>query len=245
LEQILFLVLNVGFLIAGCLGFILLFRHTLFPKDSKQSLIAILSWAIVFSILVFLLTTLATGIGQLRYLLPASVYAGILCYGAFARVFARTRLTLVLLAFLLVSGVTGGVVLAQSPHPEAPQQQLITFLESHHLTYGLGTYWTANITTLGSNGQVRVVPVVDQDGRIRPYRWHADAAWFRGSRLDTANFVVFDRDAPQVPFQEAVINSFGAPQRIYRLADARNSVIFVWYHPILGSTIASTYMPSP
>ena len=237
-EQVLFLALNAGFLVLGCLGFVVLFRHTLFPKDATSNLTSLLSWAIVCSILVFLLTTLATGVGQLRYLLPASVYAGILCYAAFARVVPRTRLTMVILAFLLVSGLSGGVFLAQSPPTVLPQQQLITFLKSHHLTYGFGSYWTANITTLGSDGQVQVLPVVEQNGRIRPYRWHSDSAWFRGQRLDTANFVVFDLSVPQVPFQEAVINQFGTPQHVYRLADAQDYVILVWNHPILGSNIA-------
>jgi hypothetical protein len=190
----------------------------------------------VCSILVFLLTNLATGMGQLRYLLPPSVYASILCYAAFARVLSRARLTIVIPAFLLVSGLTGSVLFAQAPHSVAPQQHLIAFLKSHHLSYGFGTYWTASITTLGSNGQVQVLPVLEQDGRIRPYRWHSDAAWFQGSRLDTANFIVFDSSVPQGPFQDAVINEFGAPQQIYRLA--QGYVILVWDHPIAGSSIA-------
>ena len=243
-EQVLFLILNVGFLILGCLGFIILFRHTLFPKDGKPNLTSLLSWAIVCSILIFLFTDLATGILQLRYLLPAFVYAGILCYAAFARVVSRARLTLVVLAFLLVSGLTGGVLLAQSPHTVVPQKQLIAFLQNHHLTSGLGTYWTANITTLGSDGQVQVLPVVEQDGRIRPYRWHSDAAWFQGQRLDTANFLVFDSSVPKVPFQDEVINEFGMPQHIYRLADAQDYVIFVWDHPMIGSSAALTRLLS-
>jgi hypothetical protein len=238
-EQVLFLALNAGFLVVGCLGFILLFRHTLFPRDAKTNLTSLLSWAIVCSILIFLLTDIATGMGQLRYLLPASVYAGILCYAAFGRVTSsRTQLTTVVLAFLLVSALTGGVLLAQTPPPPVPQRQLITFLESHRLTHGFGTYWTANITTLGSNGQVQVLPVVEQGGQILAYRWHANAAWFRGGKLDTANFVVFDRSVPSVRFQDAVINDFGAPQHIYRLVDTQDYVILVWDQPITSASIA-------
>jgi hypothetical protein len=243
-EQVLFLVLNAGFLVLGCLGFIVLFRHTLFPREAKPNLTTLLSWAIVCSILAFLLTNLATGMGQLRYLLPASVYASILCYAAFARVLSRARLTIVIPAFLLVSVLTGGVLFAQAPHSAAPQQQLIAFLKSHHLSYGFGTYWLANITTLGSDGQVQVLPVLEQDGRIRPYRWHSDAAWFQGSRLDAAKFIVFDSSVPQVPFQHAVVNEFGSPQQIYHLADAQDYVILVWNHPIAGSSVALTRLLS-
>jgi hypothetical protein len=238
-QRVVFLLLNAGFLVVCSLGFIRLFRHSLIPSDMRHSLTNVLSWAIVSGIAAFLFTIFANNITGIRYLFPAFVYAGILCYSALSRVIARPHLAGVILAFLAVSGLTFGVMLAQAPDVTVPQQPLITFLKGHRLTYGLGTYWAANITTLQSNGQVRVLPVVEQNGHIRAYRWHADARWFNDQQLGTVRFVVIDGSVPVTSFQEAVINTFGTPDHIYHLGESGSEtyVILAWDHSIVSSAV--------
>jgi hypothetical protein len=237
LLQLLILTLNAGFLVVAVVGFLKLFRHTLFPLHMRQSLPSVLSWSIVGSILVFVFSDLATGMGQLRYLLPASVYAGILCYAALAQVASRRNLRLVIVTFLFAGMLTGSLLLLQTPAARPPQEQLILFLERHHLRMGLGTFWDANIITLQSGEEVRVAPVVAQGGRIYPRRWHASAAWFTAAQLASARFVVTDGRVPLTSFLQAVTATFGAPDHIYHLAGATGYVIFVWDHPIGDSKL--------
>ncbi|MGO8951140.1 MAG: hypothetical protein ACLQUY_26500 [Ktedonobacterales bacterium] len=238
-QQVAFLVLNAGFLVVCTVGFIKLFRHSLIPTDMQHSLTNVLSWAIVSSIAAFLFTTFAVDIIGIRYLFPALVYAGILCYSALARIIARAHLARVILAFLAVSGLTFGVLLAEAPGATVPQKPLITFLKSHHLTYGLGTYWAANITTLESDGQVRILPVLLQDGHVLDFRWHAEASWFNNQQLGAVRFVVVDGSVPMAPFQEALIKTFGPPDHTYHLGKYPNYsyVIFAWDHSIVSSAV--------
>jgi hypothetical protein len=163
------------------------------------------------------------------------LYAAILCSSAFAQVIIRPNLGPVLLAFLTVSILPFGVTLAQTPRATAPEQRLIAFLESHHLSSGLGSYWTANITTLRSDGRVQVVPILEDGGKIGPYHWHASAAWFGTPRLRTARFVVIDGTVPVRSFEAAVIASFGPPDHLYYLPSYPTYVIFVWDHPLISS----------
>jgi hypothetical protein len=236
-QQLLFLALNAGFLVLGGLGFAGLGRRALLPRDPEESLglTSVLCWGIVCSLLVYLLSTFATDVGGIRYLLPAIVYAGILCSSAFAAVVARPHLGPVLLAFLAMSILIFGITLAQTPRATAPEQRLIAFLESHHLSSGLGSYWAANITTLRSNGQVQVVPVLVDHGKIRPYHWHASVAWFGAGHVRTARFVVIDGTAPVRSFEAAVIASFGTPDHTYYLPSYPTYVIFAWDHPFTGT----------
>ncbi|MGH2486954.1 MAG: hypothetical protein ACRDHE_13170, partial [Ktedonobacterales bacterium] len=147
-QWIVILALNCGVLILCCAGFVRLLRRSLTPGLMRDSLSGVLSWAIVSSVAAFLFTDFAVDFGGTRYLLPAFIYAGILCYPACARMLAGRRLKRFIVTFLCASGLVYVVALAQTPRATAPEQPLIAFLESHHLTAGYGSYWTANISTL-------------------------------------------------------------------------------------------------
>ena len=237
-EWVLFSVLNAGFLVVCTIGFARLFRRSLIPKDMEKSVPSVLTWAILADLLAYLFTYFSLNVTGLRYLIPGGIYAGILCYSAIARAIPERHVAKVVLAFLCVTTLAYGVMLAQAPRIEAPERQLITFLEGHHLTYGFGTYWVANITTLRSNDRVQVVPVTEQFGRIYPFIWHSNAAWFQGSQLGGARFVVIDDSVSATCFQKAIVKSFGEPDHIYYLDSNPRYVIFAWNHPIVGSSLA-------
>ncbi len=233
-QRVPFIVLNAGFFLVAMAGFVLLLRRTLVPRALSESLSSVVSWAVVADVAAFMFTNFAENIGGLRYLLPAFIYLGILCYAALSQVVVRRYLGQFVLAFLAVSGLTFGVMLANAAPETVIQQPLITFLRGQHLTVGLGTYWTANITTVRSDGQVRVLPVRDDGGRIRPYYWVVDAAQFNRTQLGAVRFVVTDQLATidLAPFQAAVTNTFGAPDHIYHVG---RYVVFTWDHPVRGS----------
>lgn len=96
-----------------------------------------------------------------------------------------------------------------------PQQQLATWLASHHYTEGLAEYWQANSTTVVTGGQVRVAPVTPVSLDVR--HWEASSAWYDTAQ-SRADFVIAASD-PSVPpgglSIPTVTRKFGQPAREY------------------------------
>jgi len=96
-----------------------------------------------------------------------------------------------------------------------PQQQLATWLASHHYTDGLAEYWQANSTTVVTGGQVRVAPVTPVSLDVR--HWEASSAWYDTAQ-SRADFVIAASD-PSVPpgglSIPTVTRKFGQPAREY------------------------------
>jgi hypothetical protein len=96
-----------------------------------------------------------------------------------------------------------------------PQQQLATWLASHHYTEGLAEYWQANSTTVVTGGQVLVAPVTPESLDVR--HWESSSAWYDPAQ-SRADFVIAASD-PSVPpgglSIPTVRKRFGQPAREY------------------------------
>ena len=96
-----------------------------------------------------------------------------------------------------------------------PQQQLSTWLASHHYTEGLAEYWQANSSTVVTGGQVLVAPVTPESLDAR--HWESSSAWYDPAQ-SRADFVIAASD-PSVPpgglSIPTVIKHFGQPAREY------------------------------
>jgi hypothetical protein len=96
-----------------------------------------------------------------------------------------------------------------------PQQQLATWLASHHYTEGLAAYWQANSTTVVTGGQVLLRPVTPQADVVR--HWETSSAWYDPAQ-SRADFVIAASD-PSVPpgglSIPTVRKRFGQPAREY------------------------------
>ena len=96
-----------------------------------------------------------------------------------------------------------------------PQQQLATWLASHHYTEGLAAYWQANSTTVVTGGQVLVAPVTPESLDVR--HWESSSAWYDPAQ-SRADFVIAASD-PSVPpgglSIPTVRKRFGQPAREY------------------------------
>jgi hypothetical protein len=81
--------------------------------------------------------------------------------------------------------------------------ELVQWLNQHHLPFGYAQYWTASPVTLLSRGSVRVLPIIDREGRTVPYLWNVRHDWFP-TPLDTQHpfFVIVD-DPHSSPGPEA------------------------------------------
>jgi hypothetical protein len=96
-----------------------------------------------------------------------------------------------------------------------PQQQLATWLASHHYTEGVAEYWQANSTTVVTGGQVLIRPVTPQADDVR--HWESSSAWYDPAR-SRADFVIATSD-PSIPpgglSIPTVRERFGQPAREY------------------------------
>lgn len=95
---------------------------------------------------------------------------------------------------------------------------LISWLEAHHLSYGLASYWNSSAITLQSDGKVAIRTITMTGGRIALMRdWETYTPWFDPSRYD-ATFVVLQPGDPTLD-GKGVINAFGQPSSVHYLPD--------------------------
>jgi hypothetical protein len=125
---------------------------------------------------------------------------------------------------------------AQPPGPDA-NRQLAGWLRTHHLSYGLATYWNASSVTLDSDGAVQVRPVNrDASGAIASVDRDSVRSWYSPRQHD-ARFLVVPRsgascsDGFRSQWLGAADADFGPPAVSYRVG---KSIILVWSHNLLG-----------
>jgi len=123
---------------------------------------------------------------------------------------------------------------ATRPPAVGPEQPLAGWLAAHHLTTGLGTYSEDNVTTLDSDGTVRMLTVAwrtPADGGTVPRLYQSSAAWYDPRTAD-ANFVVTgtaDGTADLIPRAE-ILALAGPPARTYHF---ESFTIMVWNKNLL------------
>ncbi len=186
-----------------------------------------------------------------RYLVPAVIFAAILAGRMVARVVARLQarstarhaavprrgpalagraaaVAGVLVGLCFAAGV--GYNLAQ-PDPGQPGAQLAAWLEAHHLTNGVGSYWAASIITVESRGQVTIRPVVvNSDSHIRRYTRESADGWYSGQRFQ---FFVYNLAIPWGSDDSAsATTTWGKPLHTYAIGSFR---VLVWPKPLVVS----------
>jgi hypothetical protein len=122
---------------------------------------------------------------------------------------------------------------AAQPSSPAVNQNLAAWLVAHNLTSGIGGYWDANITMLGSGGQVRIAPLVDAGSY--GYLWESKASWFDPD-VSYANFIIthVQQLGAGYQFMAGAIDWYGKPSQVYYFG---NSVILVYDHNLLQNLI--------
>jgi hypothetical protein len=132
----------------------------------------------------------------------------------------RVRRAAAVVLGLVLAGYLAGLGL-ELTRPSAPPQAaaLTAWLESHPLGAGLAGYWEANVVTLTSGGRVAVRPVTAVGDRIVPTAGQVKDDWFDPAR-SRVDFVVLFPGIPGYPGftdRQAVLATFGQPDRVYRV----------------------------
>jgi hypothetical protein len=120
------------------------------------------------------------------------------------------------LGVLVLAGYTAGLgwELAQPAKPMT-NIALASWLEAHHLTYGLSGYWTSSSVTVDSGGKVEVRALMQYT--MKRDLWMSDELWYRPS-AHYANFIVLDSQPGFFSHWEPVgliRKYFGTPAKVY------------------------------
>ncbi|HUY05737.1 MAG TPA: hypothetical protein VMU99_00555 [Acidimicrobiales bacterium] len=169
-----------------------------------------------------------------RYLIAAVIFGAILSARTVARALqpmrrAKSILPLALASILLVAAVafatTGNL---SSSAATQPTESLILFLEAHHLSIGVGDYWSSSVVTVSSGERVVIRPVITNRKRIVVrYGRQSDASWYGGTRFQ---FLVYNVKHPWRRINATTaITTFGRPKAAYGVGSFR---IIVWPHPL-------------
>jgi len=151
--------------------------------------------------------------------------------GALAR---RTRIVAYGAGLAILLGYLGGLA-HEVVQPAAPPDgsQVASWLQAHHLRYGLGGYWQSSIVTVDTGGQVKVRAVVKNT--MEPYLWLAKPSWYDPA-AQQANFVVLDSTRGYLYSEPraAIAKYFGRPAHEYHVGPF---TIMVWDRNLLSSRL--------
>jgi hypothetical protein len=181
-----------------------------------------------------------------RYLTAAVVFGSILGARLAGRIAKRAKdgwlkVALVGVAALVAVGyVTTFVNTLTTAPPAQPAVNLAAYLGQHHLTRGIGDFWSASIVTVESSDAVVVRPVVTLDGsqHIVRYTRLSSSAWYGGG----FEFLVYNVVSPWAGVDaQSARASFGRPQHVAAVGPYN---VLTWAHDL---TLRSdgTYAPQP
>jgi hypothetical protein len=162
-------------------------------------------------------------------LLPiGAVLAGRLLAGRVARAGLVVPLAAVLACYglLLYSD-------ASTPPPASFNQTLATWLEAHHLTYGLARYWHASSITVDSGNRVRVRPITAAGNQLLITHWNSQQGWYNPRRHD-ARFIIWPANG--WGGLRSLRDALGKPARTYYLD---GYAIMVWDKNVLNGPFVS------
>ncbi len=133
---------------------------------------------------------------------------------------------------VVLLGYLGGLA-HEVIQPAAPpdNSQVASWLEAHHLRYGLGGYWESSIVTVETGGQVKVRALLKSTmGRDL---WQAKPSWYDPASQQ-ANFIVLSSAPGYLNWEpRALIRKyFGRPAREYNVGPY---TVMVWNRNLLPS----------
>jgi hypothetical protein len=201
----------------------------------------VLAMAIVANIALFALTTAGSegpheiavvapfGAALAARMLATPQASGTRAESVLAR---RTRVAAYAAGLVVLLGYLGGLA-HDVVRPAAPPDgtQIASWLEAHHLRYGLGGYWESSIVTVETDGQVKVRALLKNTmGRDL---WLAKPSWYDPAS-EQANFIVLN-STPSYLYWEPralIAKYFGRPAREYNVG---LYTVMVWDRNLLPS----------
>jgi hypothetical protein len=194
----------------------------------------------------FIWLSFDSSIAFARYLNAVVIFGAILagCLVGKIAELTRERWSRALLtgvAALVVAGCASTFVTSITmASPVQPVSQLASYLEAHHLTKGIGDYWSASIVTVVSSDAVVVRPVTTLLGgqQIGRYLRQSSSSWYGGG----FEFLVYNSVAPWDDVEaQSALASFGPPRHVAVVGNYR---VLTWAHDLTIRTDGS-FAPQP
>ena len=169
-----------------------------------------------------------TGGASIRYLTPAVLFGGILAALELPAILGRVKprglrwaWTAFCGAALVVAAVTFAAHGVRRWHEKPaiasePGRIAGEWLLAHGLTHGLGTYWEGLLITALTGQQVTVRAVLAANGRLSPFVWIIDRAWYRNQ--PRPQFVIYDRRNRFGVTPQTITATYGRPTAIAHVA---------------------------
>ena len=185
-------------------GFFRAFRYFFDPSDLVSP---VLATAIVVNVAAYVLSIVPVTLFDTREIVAVlpfgAVLAGRMVPGTLTRLPRRLKPALAWVSVGVLACYMAGLGYGTAHRPVADfDQAIVPWLEAHHLTTGLGTYFEANLITMDSGGRVAVRTVSWQFTRDVPRRYESKADWY-DPRQSYANFIVTNTaDNTQQPRRE-------------------------------------------
>jgi hypothetical protein len=193
----------------------------------------VLAVAIVANIVLFVITSAGSeGPHEIAVVAPfGAALAARMLPGLPIR--ARARAVAYGAGMVVLAGYLGGLahetVQPASPPAYAP---LASWLQAHHLRYGLGGYWESSIITVQTGGQVTVRALLKDT--IGPDLWLAKTEWYDPA-THRADFIVLSSTPGFTNNWEPralIARYFGRPARVYNVGPY---TVMVWDRNLLAS----------
>ena len=214
-------------LVLGVLGWLLRPRRWLGLDPVSRVLIV----GMLLDAIAYLAGQQATDLTSARYLVPLLGFGAVLAgrEGVPRLLARRPRLGLGLLTLVAAyAGVFAAGAAAAQP-ARAALAGVELWLAAHGATYGLGTYWDANVVTVGSQGAIAVRSIAtSSDGVVVPFLWHSTTAWYDPSTKRATFVLLGSTDATD---RAAVEATLGSPTE---MATVGGTTIMVWPGNLLG-----------
>jgi len=194
--------------------------------------------AVICSAVPFVLLAGARGAG-IRYLTVTVIFAVVLAGRMIGRALSKLRsgwrfgvLTTAGMALALGLAASFGVAMS-GPTLSNPTTELVAWLETHDLHYGIGGYWVASITTVESAGEVTVRPVLNFDGDQIERAGLASASWYADNHFQ---FLVEGAPPGYIGIR-GVPAFWGRPAHLYVVGRYR---ILIWSHQLTVPSVKVT-----
>jgi hypothetical protein len=224
-------------------GFFRAFRYFFDPSDLVSP---VLATALVVNVAVYVLSIAPVTLFDTREIVAVlpfgAVLAGRMVPGTLTRLPRRLKPALAWASVGVLACYLAGLGYGAAHRSVADSDQaIVPWLEAHHLTTGLGTYFEANLITMDSGGRVAVRTVSWQFTRDVPRHYESKADWY-DPRQSYANFIVTNtaddsqnpngkpRRNSQIPLPAIEALHAGPPAHVYHY---KTFTIMVWNHNLL------------
>jgi hypothetical protein len=200
--------------------------------SSTDLIVPVLATGIVFNVAAYVFSVVPSTWFDTREITAVLPLGAVLAGRQLAEPLGRARLEPVLAVVLACYAAALGYGAVQPPVADS-EQPVVSWLEAHHLSTGLGAYTESNVITLDSGGRVAVRTVTWLSSGAVPRAYESDASWY-DPRLSYANFVVTNSadggDVSLIPHRD-IIALAGPPARTYHY---QTFTIMVWNHNLLA-----------